>query len=217
MMFTDIIIILFDIAILILLLVIGWAVIYYLPSHFDEIARSLGTKADIEDIAEQIDKAQTYYVAEIEVLRAQLNRESHAYNIPLEKEFENLSELWEALLKLQKATSGLETALETSYPDLTEEEQKITRLRLQRFAESFNSLSALVSSKRPFYPQEIYAALVRIMSIAETQTLDYQIGAPIPDEQERVIKYWQSVANNAQEISERIDNLAGLIRKRVAI
>ena len=105
--------------------------------------------------------------------------------------------------------------LDSIDPNLPEEERK--EKRYSQFVEKYNDLLILVKKNRPFYPQNIYTALVGIMKIADKEAFQYRISHPDRLDPEKHLEYWENAKKNSEIILSEMDTICEAIRSQINI
>lgn len=183
----------------------------FLPKYFGKKGENLATKEDIADITSKIETVKHEYASQLESVKAELSAKLSTYGFRYEKEYEVLSELTALLVDLRDASISLRPVLDFQDPNLTKDELK--RERLKRFFEAGRSLYIIREKKRPFYPEDIYQAVVSIEEIAHTESIYYQYKDPF--EKGSYLKYWEDAEKNQKEITASVENAMMKVRERV--
>jgi hypothetical protein len=183
----------------------------FLPKYFGKKGENLATKEDIADITSKIEIVKHEYASQLESVKAELSAKLSTYGFRYEKEYEVLSELTAHLVDLRDASISLRPIVDFQDPKMTKDE--IKQERLKRFFDAGRSLYILREKKRPFYPEEIYQAIVSIEKIAHTESIDYQYNDPF--EKGKYLSYWKDAEKNQKEITGSVENAMMKVRERV--
>jgi len=183
----------------------------YLLSYSSEKGKNLATKEDISEITTKIETVKHDYANQLESTKAELSAQLNTHSFRYEKEYEILSELTALLVSLRDASVSLRPAFDIKSPDKTEAE--IKNERLQRFVEAQRDIYHAREKKRPFYPDEIYQSLVKIESIAHTESIKYAHQNPF--ENGNYLSYWEEAEKNQAEITSSAELAMKIIRERV--
>lgn len=191
----------------------AWNVRFNLLPYLENLRRILLTKDDLITITETIERLPQSIRLEPVIPELPSPPEPNLASQGYEHVYENLSELWDVLLRLQRSARDLGM---DEKGEGKKESQSTRESQLYKFAENFNLLSELVYTKRPFYPQPIYECLVRIMALADREASGHPDRYLAATTQQQIVSYWESVGKNQDEISVQIDQIAELIRQRLA-
>jgi hypothetical protein len=160
------------------------------------------------DYSEQLKRVQSELDKTSRLLEAELQKGIHIHKIQFEKEFNLYGLIWEQLVQVRKNALSLRPILDTVDPGEPEEERM--RRRLRELAESFNPFIDLVEKHRPFYPQEVYESLVRLIKQIHSEAIDYEYKERPRSE------YWREARTNQETIVKLIDDICESIRRRIA-
>ncbi len=151
----------------------------FLSSYFKEKGKNVATKEDILHITKEIEKVKYEYTRETESLRSNLSNQIKVSGFRYEKEYEILSDLTDKLVDVRD--SALSMRPELDYIDPKKDPQEITNERLDRFQKSHYALYLSREKTRPFYSQEIYAAILAVESAARLESIQFQYRNPYED------------------------------------
>lgn len=186
-------------------LVIGAIILrIYLPTYFSEKAKNLAKKEDIEHLTRTVELVKHQFTAEVERLKAGLDRATHASKLQFDAEFAIYREIWEKLVAMRGAFFALRPFVTTVLPPEADQERR--NQRIQAFNSAYNEFRISVYRNQPFYSQEVYSALSAIIDVCIDETLDYQ-DAPPSD-------YWKSVRQNKDKFLKQMDTACETIRSR---
>ncbi len=184
----------------------------FFPSYFKEKGKNLATKEDIEGITNKIERIRSEYSSNLELVKAELNKQLHIHKISSEKEFEILSELWRALAQLKNATSSLRPEGDIIDERISEQERKKQRLNI--FFENYYKFLEIVQYNKPFYPKEIYEDVNKIMRISMHEAIGYKNRSPDYDDKGYDPKYWDRAVENINQITVSVDKVCEKISNR---
>lgn len=200
-----------NIATLVVLVIVGYFLKNYFPSYFKEKAKNLATKEDLKEITNQVESIKHLYSSDLEALKAQLGSQLFVHQTRYQNEFEILKDLSEKLITLRDAALNLRPVTEYVNPKETEEERK--QKRLQRYHKSGKALYEIFETRKPFYPDEIYAGIKKLDQIIGKEVVQYK-NRTDRDDRGFDPEYWEKAEANAEEISQEADRVIELIRKR---
>lgn len=204
------IIIIFEIFIL---LGIGCIFIFrkFLFSYSTEKGKNLATRENIEEITDKIENVKLDYARQLEAARAELSSQINTHGFRYEKEYEVLSDLTGHLVDVRNASLNLRPVFDFVDPNKTKDE--IKRERLQAFYETRRKLFFVREKKRPFYPDEIYQAVLDIDKAARSESIDYEYGDPFKGD--KIGDYWDKAKENQEDIVNKTNIAMENIRERV--
>lgn len=146
--------------------------------------------------------------SKIATLQSQLERELHMHKLTFEREFDILSNLWNALVDLRDSRPEDPVLLNT--PEADREQQRSDQYR--KFRERQLTLRGVFEKSRPFYPQEIYdlvLAFVGKHNVKAVFTLQYE-------ELSRDFLSYSVIVNSTREdITTLNDQICDAIRKQL--
>jgi hypothetical protein len=187
------------------LIVAGLVLRVYLPTYFAEKARNLAKKEDIEDLTRKVELVKHEFTAEVERLKAGLDRATHVSKRQFDVEFAIYRDVWEKLVVLRQAFFALRPFVSEIVPPQVGQE------RLQRRIDAFNSAYAefvnAADRNQPFYSEEVYQELSAIIDIC----IDEKFESEFPDIEKN---YWQLVRESKQKLLKSIDAAYKAIRAR---
>lgn len=189
-------------------LAIGSIAIKRLIPYFDEKAKNLATRQDIAGITREIESVKSMHAMQLEKVRIALGSQLYIHQTRYAKEFEILSEIMPGLVALRDAAKRLRPVGDIVRAD--EEENDRRRRRLDRFNQAAKKFYNIYESKQPFYPEEIYTALVNLHEAAIHEVTQFSIGDAVDRN-----RYWKQAMKNAERISQLADCAVRSIRDRV--
>jgi len=187
------------------LIVAGLILRVYLPTYFAEKARNLAKKEDIEDLTRKVELVKHEFTAEVERLKAGLDRATHVSKQQFDVEFAIYRDVWEKLVGLRQAFFALRPFVSEIVPPQVGQE------RLQRRIDAFNLAYAdfvnAADRNQPFYSEDVYRELSAIIDIC----IDEKFESEFPDAEKN---YWQRVRDSKQKFLKAIDAAYKAIRAR---
>ncbi|WP_156128884.1 hypothetical protein [Plesiomonas shigelloides] len=182
----------------------------YLPSYLSEKGKNLATKEDVRHITDKIEQVKLEYASKLEgvknELSIQLNNSSYRYR----KEFDVLSELTSKIVYLKSAALCLRRInyspvhMDVANNDLWSD-----------YIKARNELVIARETNRPFYPVDIYNAIILIDVATYTESVQYiysPSSAFVDDK-----KYREHVALSHNDIIKYSDEAIDKIRDRVIL
>ncbi|MEO3357782.1 hypothetical protein [Acinetobacter haemolyticus] len=191
--------------------VIGLTLGGFFSKYFAKKGENLATKEDITEITSKIETVKHEYASQLESVKAELSAKLTTYGFRYEKEYEVLSELTAVLVELRDASTSLRPVFDFHDPNMTKDE--IKQERLKRFFDSRKNLYLIRERKRPFYPDDIYQAILSIENIAHKESIGYQYKDPF--EKGSFLAYWEEAEKNQKEITASVENALMKVRDRV--
>ena len=194
-------------------LVFGLLINSYLPKYFGKKGENLATKEDISEITNKIETVKHDYARQLESTKAELSAQLNTHGFRYEKEYEVLSELTALLVEVRDASLSLRPVMD--FKDASKKEDEIKNERLQRLFEAGRALYLSREKKRPFYPAEIYEAILTVENTARSESIKYRYKDPFKLDGESYLSYWEEAEKNQKEIAAHADVAMEHIRKRV--
>ncbi len=186
---------------LILVLVIGWLIKFYVPAYLRKKGENLATKEDIEEITNKI-----------ESVRASIGHQLYIHQTRYQNEFNILMDLTEKLVELRDSALGLRPVID--YVDGNEAEEDRKRKRLKRYQDAAFAFYKLYETRKPFYPDEIYNGIKGLDRIVWKEVVQYKNRSPNEGKWfDR--EYWEKAEKNSEEISKLADKVIESIRNRI--
>jgi hypothetical protein len=192
-------------------LVLGLLINSYLSKYFGKKGENLATKEDISEITNKIETVKHDYARQLESTKAELSAQLNTHGFRYEKEYEVLSELTALLVEVRDASLSLRPDMD--FKDASKTDEEIKKERLQRLFEAGKALYLSREKKRPFYPDEIYQAILTVENTARSESIKYQYKDPLDGKS--FLTYWQEAEKNQKEIALFADAALEYIRKRV--
>lgn len=194
-------------------LVLGLLVNNYLPKYFGKKGENLATKEDISEITTKIEAVKHDYARQLESTKAELSAQLNTHGFRYESEYEVLSELTALLVEVRDASLSLRPVMD--FRDASKTEDDIKKERLQRLFEAGRALYLSREKKRPFYPGEIYEAVLAVEKTARSESIKYQYKDLSRLDGQSYLNYWEEAEKNQKEIASLADQAMEHIRKRI--
>ncbi|CAA0121018.1 Uncharacterised protein [BD1-7 clade bacterium] len=207
-----------DIVIVVLegLILVGIACIFlfrkYLLSYSSEKAKNLATKEDIGEITNSIEGVKLDYAHKLEATKAELSSQINTHGFRYEKEFEVLEMLADSLVDLRNAALNLRPVFE--FVDKSKSKDEIKIEKLVEFDKARRDLFFIREKKRPFYPDSIYQAVLKIDELARSESVEYEYRDPYDGGRDS--DYWKKAEENQSSIIEATNLAMDEIRERVS-
>lgn len=192
-------------------LLFGLLINSFLPKYFGKKGENLATKEDISEITNKIETVKHDYARQLESTKAELSAALSTHGFRYEKEYEVLNDLTALLVDVRDVSLSLRPVIEFKDPSKTDEEVK--KEKLQRLFEAGRALYLSREKKRPFYPAEIYEAILAVEKIARSESINYQYKDPL--DEKNFLTYWDEAEKNQEEIASLADLAMEKIRSRV--
>jgi len=181
----------------------------YFRSYLSKKGENLATKDDISEITTKIEDVKHDYASRLESLRSAMLARLQIDHVRYQNEYVILSDLSEKVVELRDSAIGLRPSADIHDPSESEEDRK--RRRLKNFDEASYQYYSLVSTKKPFIPEEIYEIVDELRKKSRSEAIRYAHGAPDKDP----IKYWDESDKNAEVIEKLANDVMTAIRERV--
>lgn len=194
-------------------LVLGLLFNNYLPKYFGKKGENLATKEDISEITTKIEAVKHDYARQLESTKAELSAQLNTHGFRYESEYEVLSELTALLVEVRDASLSLRPVMD--FRDASKTEDDIKKERLQRLFEAGRALYLSREKKRPFYPGEIYEAVLAVEKTARSESIKYQYKDLSRLDGQSYLNYWEEAEKNQKEIASLADQAMEHIRKRI--
>lgn len=192
-------------------LVLGLLINSFLPKYFGKKGENIATKEDISGITNKIETVKHDYARQLESTKAELSAQLNTHGFRYEKEYDVLSELTALLVEVRDASLSLRPVMD--FKDASKTDDEIKKERLQRLFETGRALYLSREKKRPFYPAEIYEAILAVESTARSESIKYQYKDRLDGKS--FLNYWEEAEKNQKEIASLADVAMEHIRKRV--
>lgn len=176
----------------------------YLPTYFAQKAKNLAQREDIDHLTRTVELIKHEFTAEVERLKAGLDRATHASKQQFDAEFTIYREIWEKLVVLRGTFFALRPYVSDLLPK--EEDQARMQRRIAAFNSAYSEFVNSVDRNEPFYSQDVYDASTAIVNVCIDATIDYQYDEPV--------NYWKSAKQNREKLLKAIDVACKAIRTR---
>jgi hypothetical protein len=190
--------------------VVGLLTNSFLPKYFGKKGENLATKEDISEITNKMETVKHDYARQLESTKAELSAQLNTHGFRYEKEYEVLSELTALLVEVRDASLSLRPVMDSR--DSSKKDDEIKKERLQRLFEADRALYISREKKRPFYPPEIYEAVLAVEKSARSESINYQFKDRFDG---NVMSYWEEAEKHQKEIASLADVAMQHIRSRV--
>lgn len=147
----------------------------------------------------------------MEAVKAELSAKLSTHGLRYEYEYNILNELTGLLVDVRDASTSLRPVVD--FKDSSKTEEDIKRERLQRLFDARRALYLSREKKRPFYPENIYKAILSVEKKAHTESVKYQYENPF--EKDKFLRYWEEAEKNQEEITIAAEAAMEKIRARV--
>lgn len=192
--------------------VLGALIKFFPAGYLGEKGKNLATKEDVAEITDRIERVKGQYSAELEATKAELSSKLKTHGFRYEKEFQVLEILSERLVRVRDCSRALRPIMDLVDPAKSKDEIKSERLKASW--ESRRDLYLIRETKRPFFPEDIYQAILAVEKVASTEAIRYQY-QELGEDGVDFRKYWEEAETNQQAVSERADEALQLIRLRI--
>lgn len=149
------------------------------------------------------------YVQSRQIIHIQTKAEGKRliHKFQFEKEFSIYTELWTNLIDLRNAAASLRPIAD--FVERGKSEEEIRKERLEKWNTAHNVLVKIFQYNRPFYSREIYIETENVIKTASHEAIAYSY----PDKRNK--EYWEEGERNIKLISDSVENIFTLIRKRI--
>jgi hypothetical protein len=142
-------------------------------------------------------------------IKAAIENKQHFSRVRYERELKVYEELWPKLCQLQVAAGSLRPKAEWELAkDETEESR--SQIRCKRFDDAFWPLLNEIDNARPFYSDEIWNEIGKLMKLCWGEAVEYALV------KDRDKNYWDNAHKNADAIGKQIDTICEAIRTRLS-
>jgi hypothetical protein len=199
-----------SLVILALLLALGWSLRGVFISYLERLTTLYGTRDQLKDLTDKLDQVNTTQAQEIGSLRTRLESLPPPVMVHSPQEAELLSELWEALLSFQEAALDFQSGFDGSAPG--NEGPTGEQAQRRNYDRTYRGLSTLLHRRRPFYPAQIFQALLRIMTLGDPQSLKAASNEQAAEDQVEKSGRPGGARERITTVVEEIDQVCELIR-----
>jgi hypothetical protein len=176
----------------------------FLPAYLTEKAKNRAQKEDIEDLTRKVESIKSEFTAEVEHLRASLERTTHASKLQFDAEFAIYREIWGKLDILRQMFFALHPSVSTVVPP--EEDRARMERRIAAYGSAFKEFRDSVHRSQPFYGQAVYDALQGVLEVCIDMALDSQDSL--------AANPWKIAAQNREKLLTSVDVTCNAIRGR---
>ncbi|MBN1515550.1 hypothetical protein JXA32_03165 [Candidatus Sumerlaeota bacterium] len=166
--------------------------------YIDEKAKNLATREDIGRIT-----------AEVEAVKANYLRQTHAWKWIFEKEYEILRNVWDSTWELQATVRSLKP-LWDHLPENKEEKMEEFRKRYNDYIKTVQKFQDMVMKNRPFIPPVIYETCLELSSIVGVLQNDFMSSFTPP-----YYSDCKKILDCGRKLEKKLDELNQAIRKHV--
>lgn len=145
---------------------------------------------------------------ELELWRTELGKTLVVHGAQFEKEFSVYEEIWAKLVDVRRAVLSLRPMMDRVDPNEDEDERR--RNRLERLDEHFREFLDVVDKNRPFYAEEVWSELRKLIDQVHGEAIDYQY-----KDGRSVVEYYREGKENGEKILAQIERVCEGIRGRV--
>jgi len=183
--------------------------LYHMGAYLKHKGQNLATKEDIGEITDKIESAKAAYTQDLEQLRSALSTRSQTTTLRFTKEVATFELIWPKLYELKERVLSLRPIVDSSLErEETKEDRK--KKRAGEYLIALKEFNEAVQHNRPFYSHIIWEALKALSDLCYSEAVDWRF------HEENGMEYWDKAMENQKEISNSVDNLAELIRQRLA-
>lgn len=127
--------------------------------------------------------------------------------LQFEHEYTIYKQAWESLVVLRQATLRLRPTFDSTDPNESKEERM--KRRKGAFVEPFNACRDAIEKSKPFYSENVYAALSEVLTQCHIEVIDFEY-TERPNKE-----YWAEARKNHESILKAIDAACQSIRTRI--
>ncbi|VGO11838.1 hypothetical protein PDESU_00385 [Pontiella desulfatans] len=167
--------------------------------YVDEKAKNLATIEDTGKITN-----------EVENVKSQFHRQSHAWKWVFEKEYEILKDVWNSSWEFQAAARSLRPMMDF-VPEDDEEKKKMFEDRYKTYIDSANEFKDVVYKNKPFIPPVVYETCLSLKDIVS----DFQIDFELSYIQKLRGPDWKRLTESVEKLNSTLDELNDNIREHV--
>ena len=143
----------------------------YFGAYLKEKAKNSATKEDIAEMTAKIEDSKSVYTERLEQLKAELLARSQFSKLRYEREMKIYEDIWPQVSSLREAVKALRPIADAP---LKGGETKDSRKQEQgrHYMEADVAFSRAVERNRPFYPQEIWSELRKLIGSKKKRSDD---------------------------------------------
>ena len=142
-------------------------------------------------------------------IQAELDKRLFVNRVQFEKEFECLARVWRAVAEVRASFNGLRPEL--SIVSATENPQEALRKRFAEYQRRVSDLREAVHYFSPFYPQDVYAQLSKLIDTCHLEQM--QVATHDPNRDPR---WFEQGKENCGAFNQGAARVSDLIRTRLA-
>ncbi|MES2836245.1 MAG: hypothetical protein V4667_01875 [Bacteroidota bacterium] len=143
----------------------------------------------------------------IEEVKSEGQKEIHVHKIQFEKEFVIYESVWQKIIELKEASFHLRPKFSFRDKEKTYEEQ--TNENVQKVVAVGNELISLTEKNKPFYDQQVYNELSKIIILIRSEIIEVQYG------DRKKAEYWDNGKETLDKLIVSADLICETIRKRI--
>jgi hypothetical protein len=181
----------------------------YFGAYLKEKGKNTATKEDVTTITTKIEESKSVYAERLEKLKTDLLGRSHFSKVRYEREMEIYEDIWPKLAELKNAVLSLRPVMDAGLSEGETEEVRRTA-RSTRYIQADMAFSKTVEDNRPFYPEEIWNELRKLLKICWSEAVDFKFR-----DAGRDMEYWDKAIANADAITSHVNQICEAIRARL--
>jgi hypothetical protein len=184
-------------------------------TYFDERAKGLATRQDVEAITRKVEKIRTEYAEGLERLKADLGHDSYVTKTQYDLELKAYQEIWPTVLEVRRAVLSLRPAGWDLDYRLSESDDDRRHRRQERLKEAFESFFKAVYGSQPFYHESVYSPLDVLRDLISTESYEYATGEGLisrQEQREEAEKNAEAILRQCALVCERIRERIGSVR-----
>lgn len=170
---------------------------------------------DLEETRQKYAETLTHLNSELEAanrkLQAELDKTIHVYRIQFEKEFQALVGIWKTVSELRSQIAGLRPSMSLSLPDESRRQEELNK-RFGSFQKALWALQHTIHGQGPFYGEEVYGEVDRLLMIAKRENLEMQLNTPEPFSH----PWYAAGEKNKAEFIAQADVVSKVMRTRIS-
>ena len=177
----------------------------FVGTYLKEKGKNAATREDIDHITRKVELIKHEFTANVERLRAGLDRATHITKQQFDAEFGIYRDIWGKLVTVRQTFFALRSFVSDLLPP--EASQERLRLRIDAFNTAYGEFVDTVDRNQPFYSDDVYQALTAIIDVCIDEKIESEFtGAET--------NYWQRVRDNKQKLLKATDDACTTIRRR---
>ena len=143
----------------------------------------------------------------IEELKSEGQKQIHVHKIQFDKEFVIYESVWQKIVELKEAIFLLRPRVSYGVEGKTYEEQ--TNDNVQKAITVGNELILLTEKNKPFYEQQVYEELSKIIKLIKSEIVEVQYG------DRKKTDYWKEGKETIDKLIASSDLICETIRRRI--